>query len=272
MAVFLVDLKRPTAPAGAYPQRHLGQRMWPMFCDSVLRQYPEARFSILTTPESTLPNQLFAAHIFAHPIGERPLPYERLRHYIRFLEEGEDDCSYLFLESDMLMLGRFRLDVREEWDLAIAYKNKGMWINAGMLLVRAGRRDAALGFLRKALQIYEDRYLDHPKWGADQAAFRDAAEMVQPPNCPTVQSTPEARVLLVPREDYTRYPTRFAALKPPRTWILHFAGPRKKWMSGYYWLQFGKGAWLGRLLSRITGARNAAGRSPSRSLSETSPS
>ena len=110
----------------------------------------------------------------SRPIGNGPLIYERMRHYIAFLEQAPVDPTYLFLESDMLVLERLRLDIAEDWDVAIASKSSGMWINGGMFLVRAQRREPALAFLRQAARFYEERYLTHPNWGADQAALRDA--------------------------------------------------------------------------------------------------
>src|SRR5262249_42625205 len=158
-----------------------------------------ARFTILTTPTTKLPELPFRTDIVARPVGNGPLLYERMRHYIAFLEQAPVDRTYLFLESDMLMLKRLRLDIDQHWEVAIAYKSTGMWINSGMCLVRARRREPALAFFRQAVKLYEERYLSHPRWGADQAALRDAVGLKEPPANPRVEVTENARVLLLPQ-------------------------------------------------------------------------
>ena len=254
VAVFLADSNRTSTSAGGYLQAHSGQNLLPLFCDSIVRLYPNASFSILTTPTTSLPQLEFPTEIVARPIGTGPLLHERLRHYIAFLENAKDDCTYLFAESDMLMMERLRLDVTDDWDLAIAYKSTGMWINSGILLVRAHRRKPALAFLRRALEFYEKLHLNHQKWGSDQAAFRDALGLKEPPASPRVQVTGAARVFLFPRHELTRFAPWYACLFPPRAWILHFSGSRKKAMPYVHWLQIGRGAAFGRTL------RNAVGR------------
>jgi len=229
-----------------------------MFCDSVRRLYENVRFVVLTTPTSRMPEASDSVQVFSRPIGDGPLLYERMKHYADFLDEGEDDRAYLFLETDMLMLHRFAVDVSEDWDVAIAYKDKGMWINSGMFLVRAGRRAPAIAFLRRALTFYEERHLTHPKWGADQAALRDAIGLTEPPNRLRVEVTDTAKVLLIPRAGFTPFARRFAALSPPDVWILHFSQYRKKWMKGFYWLHLGAGAPVGRLLSRLSVRRSVS--------------
>lgn len=247
--VFLADSNRPSQSAGGYVQRHSGQSLLPLFCQSVARFHEDVRFTILTTPTTKLPVLPYPTEIFARPVGDGPLLYERMRHYLTFLEEAPAENTYLFLESDMLMLQRLRLDVGEDWDVALAYKSTGMWINSGMFLVRAGRREQAIEFLRHALAIYRKRHLNHPKWGADQAALRDALGLTEPPQRPCVQATEGARVLLVPRHEFTRFAPWYAWVAPPRTWILHFSGGRKKAMPYFHWLHMGKGSGIGRAMA-----------------------
>jgi hypothetical protein len=242
VVVFLVDSSRPSSSAGGYIGPHVGQTLLFMLCHSVVRLYEHARFTILTTPTTKLPELPFPTDTFARPVGNGPLLYERMRHYIAFLEQAPVDRTYLFLESDMLMLEQLRLEIVEDWDVAIAYKNKGMWINSGMLLVRAQRRDAALAFLRLAARLYEERYLNHPQWGADQAAIRDVLGLKEPPANARIEFTATTRVLLLPMDKFTRFAPWYARLSPPATWILHFTGDRKRTMPQFYWLHIERAA------------------------------
>ena len=266
VVVFLIDSNRPSTSAGGHIQPDSVQRgllpedssakiLLPVLCQSVSRLYERARFTILTTPTTKLPELPFPADIVARPVGNGPLLYERMRHYLAFLEQAPVDRNYLFLESDMLMLKRLRFCIAEEWDVAIAYKNKGMLINSGMLLVRAQRREPALAFLRQAVKFYEERYLNQPKWGLDQAALRDAVGLKEPPARPRVEITGTARVLLLPRHEITRTAPWYALLFPPATWILHFSGGwrRKRAMSHFYWLHMGNGAAVGQSVSWLIG-------------------
>lgn len=255
VATFIVDRKDAATAAGSYRHRHSGQELMPLMFDSVRRHHPDARFSILTTEETALPDLAYPFEVFARPTGDGPLLYARMAHYIAFLEQADPDRTYLFMETDMLMTGPLEVPVTEDWDAAIAYKATGMWINSGVFLVRPGRKDAALAFLRRAYAIYGDRHVNHAKWGADQAAYRDALGLVAPPAGISVVETDGARILVIPRHGYTRFSPWYAWLAPPPTWILHFSARRKRAMPFFHWLHFGEGAGAGRILRGLSGTR-----------------
>lgn len=244
VVVFFADVLPTGRSPGSYRQVHQGQSLLPLFCSSVIRVYPDARFVLLTTPGTQLPTLPVRVQVVSRPIGAGPLLYERLRAYIAFLEDIADDRPCLFLESDMLMLERLRVQRQPDWDLALTYKSRGAWINSGMILVRADRRSHALAFLHEAQRLYQERYLNVPDWGSDQNALRDAVGLTEPPAVPRVQATTMANVLLIPRDTFTGFAdqTWSALFRKPATSILHFSGPRKKMMRPYYWLHLGSGA------------------------------
>lgn len=255
VATFIVDRKAAATAAGSYRHRHSGQELMPLMLDSVRRHHPDARFTILTTEETALPDLAYPFEVFARPTGDGPLLYARMAHYIAFLEQADPDRTYLFMETDMLMTGPLELPVTEDWDAAIAYKATGMWINSGVFLVRPGRKDAALAFLRRAYAIYGERYVGHKPWGSDQAAFRDALRMTKPLDRVTLVEVDGARILVVPRHKYAPFSKWYTWVMPPRTWILHFSARRKRAMPFFHWLHFGEGAGAGRILRRLSGTR-----------------
>jgi len=122
-----------------------------------------------------------------------------------------------------------------------------------MILVRGDHRARAIAFLREALRLYEERYWNHPFWGSDQNALCDAAALTETPAVQRVQRTETANVLLISRDEFTRFveSTSDALLRRPPTYILHFSGWCKEMMRPYYWLHLGRGAPLGWALSRM---------------------
>ncbi len=255
--VFVVERATPSSAGGAYELVHDGRRLLRLLRDSVRRTYPASEFVVLTSPQTDADPQLLDVRRVVRSVGSGPLLYERMKAYQAFLESAVDDRAYVFVESDMLILRRIKIDAERDWDIALLSKPKFMWINSGVVMVRAGRRARAAAFLRRAAAIYEERYLDHPEWGSDQLALRDAAGLESPPVSPMVREMPEAQVLLLPLTTVAPF-TRDGApglLDPPATPIIYFTGARKRRMGAFYRLHIGGGVVGRSTLAVLRGVR-----------------
>lgn len=242
VAVFLADYDWPQEASSSFRQSQVGQKLLPMLCDSVAHLYPEASFTILSSPSTDIPDLPYNIDVRRRPLGHQQLVYDRLLHYIAFLEQASGDSAYLFLDSDMLMLKRLQLDVAEDWDIGIAYKRCGDWVNSGMILVRPHRHERALDFFREAARICKERYSSKLQWGAVQPALRDAIGMTEMPKKLQIKKASTARVLLLPIRKFAFFAPWYARLYTPNTWILHFCGGRKDLMPDFYRLRIAKNA------------------------------
>jgi hypothetical protein len=173
------------------------------------------------------------------PVDADRVMFSRLQAQIKLLEESRDDCDRAFLDADMLINRPLAPLFDDDFDLGLTYRaNAEMPINGGVILVKRGRRAAAIEFLSRVCEVYATHYADQQHWWGDQRALIDVLgrERFDRRSLDKVNVGGVA-VRLLPCDEYNFSPEnepRCIAAPLRDKVILHFKGERKRLMPLYW--------------------------------------
>lgn len=201
--------------------------------------HPGARRAVLTderTPFGQLPE---GVRVHRCAIDSDRVMYSRLLAQLDYVRHHAGNEPIAFLDSDMILNGPLWPQRRQEFDVALTYRdNAEMPVNGGVILVQAGAQRAAIAFLERVREIYAARFSDAGHWWGDQRALiaaigheryacRDSDLLI----------LDEARILLLPCDTHNFSPGKsisaIASELHGKT-ILHFKGTRKRLMPLYW--------------------------------------
>ena len=242
------DVKHADSDVARFDAR-MYVRMIDMMFDSAARYHPDMEPVVLTSPCTDLSELRRTVQRKDGPAAPESIMLDRTLAQLRHLEDCAFDGPIVMLDSDILVFGSLARLFREDFDVAVTWRdNPTMPVNNGVLLLNDRHPAAVRRFFRRYADIYRRSYSRQADWYGDQLAM---AELIGLPareyaSRRTVD-VEGCRVRLLPCSTYNARPKAklLHVLFPGvRRRILHFKADKKRLMRDYWRLHFsGTGVW-----------------------------
>ena len=227
------------------------EQMIAMAALSVRRHYPQARVILLTNRDrlDAVPSWIEVRNF---SIDLDRMMYERTRIYADIVDTLPEGVVAVFMDTDMLLVRSIDRYLDGTADLTLTFRftrhrpGSGddfmtvMPINGGLYIANMRNVTAVRRFFRELLEAYSIMPADQMAWWGDQVALVKILN-------PQTFSNRSIRVDVV-RGLAVRYVHVKRLNQTPKGWMLrlvlfnpvgrliHFKGPRKRWMRRYFWL------------------------------------
>lgn len=190
----------------------------------------------LTTDFSFLPSDI---HIQRYAIDSREIMLSRLASQLSFLKSHDFSSDIIFLDSDILINHNLESFFTEDFDIALTIRlEQEMPINGGIIYISKNSKESANIFFDKLHYSYTNNYKKNYQWWGDQYALADAigwkkGEQLEP----GLIEVDGIKILLIPCDIYNfspDYDSELDVCEFKDKKVLHFKGPRKKYMNAYW--------------------------------------
>ncbi|QMS90666.1 hypothetical protein HUN01_24920 [Nostoc edaphicum CCNP1411] len=174
-----------------------------------------------------------------YPVDSRTIMLSRLVSQLHFLKSHEFKSDIVFLDSDILVNDNIESLFSQEFDLALTVRDdKEMPINGGVIYISKRNKEAVVAFFEKLYLLYTEKYIEKSQWWGDQHALADAinwqkGSQVDPGNI----EIDSIKILLLSCDIYNfspDYESDLDVYELKERKVLHFKGPRKKYMNVYW--------------------------------------
>ncbi|BAY81010.1 hypothetical protein NIES267_04750 [Calothrix parasitica NIES-267] len=190
----------------------------------------------LDTDFSFLPADI---HIQRYAVDSREIMFSRLSSQLSFLESHDFDSDIIFLDSDILINQNLEPLFKQNFDIALTIRvNQEMPINGGIIYISKNNRESANKFFNNIYDSYINNYKNNFQWWGDQYALADVIGWTKGDKLePDLIEVDGIKILLLACDIYNFSPDYesdldVCELKDKK--ILHFKGPRKKYMDLYW--------------------------------------
>ena len=244
-ATFYVDVR---SHEKVHPNQTLEHREYLSHIDMMFQSarmfHPDVTATILTDRSTDLAGILSPFKRVARRMDPRRLMLERAVAELEYVSASPLTAPIVFLDSDILLNGSLDELCREEFDVALTWRDdRNMPINGGFMILNAHRPEMAKRFFGRFVRIYGEHYAGNAHWFGDQLALRDCIglsheqmavkEMVEIDRC---------RIRLLSCEIYNFSPAnQYGAIctSLPGKVVVHFKGERKRLMTPFWnaWLK-----------------------------------
>jgi len=209
------------------------ERMIPLMFASTERADPGCRKVVLTDMKTPFPAAPPFDVVRSDLDPENLMP-SRCEAYASFLEAS--DAHAVFVDSDLLVARSLEPVFEASFDVGLTFRDhEDMPINVGVNFAHGGRLANAASFHRRVREILLEDFGDWTQWRGTQYAMSklvDEADFTHQE--PRFHRQNGYEVQLLPCDVYN-----FSAPTPmdgfyPEPAVLHFKGPRKASMAGYW--------------------------------------
>jgi hypothetical protein len=205
--------------------------------------HPDCRKVVISDRDTNLAALSDDIEIHRLELDREAVMLSRLKGQIDYVNHHDFASDVVLLDSDILINGDLEPLFQRAFHVGLTYRELDeMPFNGGVILVSKQNQQAAIAFLEKVYQIYQQEYAKHSTWWGDQYALIDAVGGLQrfSQRQRDVLDVENSQVLFVPCDNYNFSPeNRFRSLFAisPDQKILHFKGYRKRLME-LYWQSF----------------------------------
>jgi hypothetical protein len=198
--------------------------------------HPGCRCVLLSDEHTVLP-VCEGSEIYRRPACVNDPLWSRLSAERDFLDESDDSSHIVFVDFDILVNGSLAEVFAQPFDVALTYRtHPDMPINGGVILIRCGRREKALSFFGRLLEIYEKNFRADSWWAEQRALSLLIGEEGRRENPPPYIDTEGIRIWMLPVREFNYTPKRTRNLLRIQSSavLLHFKGSRKPLMRDYW--------------------------------------
>jgi hypothetical protein len=229
---------------------------------SVTLFHPHCRKVLLTDAATQFPGLSGTVEMVRRDLDASKLMLERKRSQLEFLQRpdlGESDV--LMLDADMLMNAPVHDLFGNGMALGLSYRDKrGMPLNGGLIAVSRKFHTGARLFLERVIELMERHHYHDVGSYRDQHALIDVVghDRFERRASDVVEIEGIGRIVLWPCHTHNHTPPNADGsiyFRDPRCKFVHFKGPRKRLMPGYWEqhlagreLAAARGAWWRRWL------------------------
>jgi hypothetical protein len=242
------DRKHADSDVAKFDPRHYVAMIDMMF-DSAARFHPDMDPVVLTSASTDLSALRWAVRRKDGPAAPQSIMLDRTLAQLRHLEECDFDRPIVMLDSDILVFGSLETLFKEDFDVAVTWRDdETMPINNGIIFLNHRNPAAVRQFFRRYAEIYRQSYSSRADWYGDQMAM--AALIGLHPAQYASRDTVDVegcRVRLLPCSAYNAAPRKkpwhvlFPAVGRK---VLHFKAGKKRLMRDYWLLHFSDaGVW-----------------------------
>ena len=225
------------------------ERMIAMAASSVRRHHACARVVLLTNLDRIDEVQPWV-EIRAFPIDLDRMMFERSRIYADVVDTLDEGSVAVFMDTDMLLMRSLDPYLDDAADLTLTFRPTRhgaarpddfmtiMPINGGLYIANLRNGEPVRRFFRDILKVYSAMPADQMAWWGDQLAlvetlkppvFSDRSTRIAVAGALTVRYVHVKRLNQTPKSWMLRL-----GLFNPVGRLLHFKGPRKRWMRRYF--------------------------------------
>lgn len=190
----------------------------------------------LTTDFSFLPSDI---HIQRYAVDSREIMLSRLASQLSFLKSHDFNSDIIFLDSDIIINDNLESFFTEDFDIALTIRlEQEMPINGGIIYISKNSKESAHRFFDKLHYLYSNNYKKNFQWWGDQYALADVigwkkGEQLEPGRI----KIDGIKIILLPCDIYNfspDYDSELDICELKEQKVLHFKGPRKKYMNAYW--------------------------------------
>ncbi|MEH2255587.1 hypothetical protein, partial [Nostoc sp.] len=194
---------------------------------------------ILTDLDTNLSFLPLDVTVQRYQVDSRTIMLSRLVSQLHFIKSHDFESDIVFLDSDILVNDNIESLFLQEFDLAFTVRDdKEMPINGGVIYISKLHRKAVVTFFEKLYLLYIEKYRQKSQWWGDQYALADAINWQKGSEIhPGTIEIDSIKILLLSCDIYNfspDYESDLDVYELKEKKILHFKGPRKKYMSVYW--------------------------------------
>jgi predicted nuclease with TOPRIM domain len=200
--------------------------------------------SDLNTNLSYLPSDL---EVNRYDLDVNQIMYSRLLAQCKFLQNYDFQTDIILLDSDIIISSNLEdIFVDRDFDIGLTFRDDPeMPINGGVIYISKNNKESVLSFFQKLLEIYQEKHHSKAQWWGDQHALVD---LVCDDRSISFDSSHYlnvngVKIALFDCDIYNfspDYNSDLEVYEKQNKKIIHFKGPRKKFMKDYWHYHFDK--------------------------------
>lgn len=209
--------------------------------------HPNCRKVVLSNLNTDLSYLSTDVEVYRYEFDLQQIMYSRLLCQLQFLQHHDFQTDVIFLDSDIIINSNLEdIFAKQDFDLALTFRKFPiMPINGGIIYISKQHKNLVIDFFQKVLNIYQNKYLENAQWWGDQYAL---AETIGYHNLQNIASDFKldlegVNIRLLDCDTYNFSPDYMNDLDvfcPLNQRVIHFKGPRKKFMELYWNYHFQK--------------------------------